>query len=185
MKKRTRKKSAKKKAVKKKAVRRRPRKAARKSAPRRAVKKAPRKARKPKGPKGPKKPPKKRPPKRKPPKKKPPKGRPPKKAPPPEPVLHEIVLQDPNGPDHVPAMSVSRGDQIRWFNETSVARMVNFTVWVFVEAEVTIVVPAGGVSPTYTLAPTTIYPRSFSYGIVPPFPGDSGPPDPPEVRADG
>ena len=178
MKKRAKKKVAKKKAGKKKkaarkVAKRRPRKVARKAA--RGAKKRPIKSKKPKKPKKSKK---HKPPRK--PKKHGPKGHKTKK-----PVKHEVVLVEPNGPDHVPVMSVSRGDMVRWFNETTSDRTLTFTVWIFRGTETSIFVPAGGVSDWYTILATAVQPHDYSYGILPPFLGTGGPTDPPQVSADG
>ena len=162
-----------KKRAKKKAPKKRARKAAKKSVRRGAAKRAakPRTPRKPRKPRKPVKPKAAKKPK----KRKKPKSR---KAP----KKHTVILSPPSGPDHVPHLSKSRKDKVRWRNEDSEDHELIFTIWPFLQPQVTILVPAGGESEYFTID-SGAGTRTYSYAISPPF-ANQGPPDPPEVVAD-
>lgn len=74
-------------------------------------------------------------------------------------------------------------DHIRWHNPTDTERTVIFTAdWLFIETKADIVVPAGGYSAWFTLAPNAVN-MSYPYQVEPPLTGPGRPPDEPQVSA--
>jgi hypothetical protein len=103
-----------------------------------------------------------------------------KKKPAHSPAHHIVILEPLTGPDHVPVLSETRKDKIRWENRDALDHTLTFTIWPFKGAEVSILVPADGQSGWFTVNPNAIQ-RTYSYGIAPAFP-NQGPPDPPQVE---
>ena len=101
----------------------------------------------------------------------------------PKPIRDTIILVPLSGPDHVPRLSKSRKDKVRWWNKDVVDHTITFTIWPFLGTQIAIVVPAGKKSRWFTVSPAVVS-RKYSYGIAPPF-ANQGPPDPPEIVVDG
>ena len=104
-----------------------------------------------------------------------------KKTKKPKPRRDTVHLVPPAGPDHVPELSQSRKDKVRWKNDDAIDHTLIFTLWPFTGSNKSIVVKAGKFSKKwYTVSPTVVQ-RTYSYAISPPF-TSQGPPDPPQVE---
>jgi hypothetical protein len=93
-----------------------------------------------------------------------------------------VQLIHPTGPDHIPHLSVSGRDSVRWWNRDTIEHTLTFGGPIFEGGQTVIVIAAGKHSSWFTIDGDADV-RTYSYGITPAFP-NQGPPDPPEVVAD-
>lgn len=91
-------------------------------------------------------------------------------------------------------LSAGREESVRWKNSDDRGHTIRFTDWPFREPQQEIHVEPGQVSRTFHMYKRQD-PGSYTYGVFPPVRGDpglpgsaqtgsSGPPDPPDIRAD-